>query len=382
MTGAIHIGRLFGISVRIHFSWLFIFFLVAWSLASAFLPDAYPGWSREMYWAIGIAGSMLLFVSVLIHEFSHSLLAISRGYKVRAITLFLLGGVSEIEEEAARPGEEFWIAFVGPLSSFILAGIAWGAYAVLGPDGNAQGRALAVYLGTINLILGVFNLIPGFPMDGGRVLRSIVWRATGSQRQATLVASNVGSLIGYAFMAVGIVVAFTANFISGLWLMFIGWFIQSSASAVRQQQSVTTALTGKRVRDVPTREITSIKPGTSVQELIERHISRDFERAYAVVLGDTFYGLVTASDVRRLPPDQRGSTPVTEIMTRAPEVLSVTPDEPLESALKKLVEKGVHQLAIVSDGNIVGQITRADVMRVLELGDLFPGTGDGRRPAA
>ena len=191
MAGSLQIGRIFGIGIRLHFSWIFIFFLIAWSLASSYLPESFPGWSRGTYWGIAILGSLFAFVSVLLHELSHSLVAISRGYKVRSITFFLLGGVSEIEEEAARPGEEFWIAVVGPLSSLILAGIFWALFVFVGSGGNEQVRALAMFLGTINLVVGVFNLIPGFPLDGGRVLRSIVWRSTGSLERATRVAAGV-----------------------------------------------------------------------------------------------------------------------------------------------------------------------------------------------
>ncbi len=376
MGGAFQIGRLFGISIRLHFSWVFIFGLVTWSLARSFLPDAFPGWSLQAYWGIGLLGSALLFVSVLVHELSHSLVAKHRGRKVRAITLFLLGGVSEIEEEAAKPAEEFWIAVVGPVSSLLLSGIFWAAFIALGPDGNEQARALTLYLGTINLVLGVFNLIPGFPMDGGRVLRAAVWNATGSLWRATRVASNVGILVGWAFIGVGVFVAFSSDFVGGLWLGFIGWFIQSAAGAARQRHTVQASLSGRSVRDAMTTEYTEIVPGTSVQELIEDHIGKRFERAFVVKLGDTFYGLVTVSDVGKVPAGRRARTPVTMVMTRRDSVITVESGDSLEEALRKMAQARVHQLVVVENDEVVGLATRAGMLKVLEIAQIVGGEAE------
>lgn len=372
MSGTFTIARLFGIAIRLHFSWLFILFLVAWSLASSYLPEAFPGWPQQTYWAIGIAGGAVLFLSVLLHEMSHSLVALSRGYRARAITLFLLGGVSEMEKEANRPSEEFWIAFSGPLASLLLAGTAWGVYILVGPAGNPQARALTFFLSTINLVLGVFNLVPGFPMDGGRVLRSIVWKATGSIRRATVVAANVGMGVGLLFIGVGIILAFTENFVGGLWLAFIGWFIQSAASNVKLQQTIHVSLSGKRARDVMSSKYIVVTPATSLQNLVEQHIARDFQRAFVVMLGDTFLGIVNASDIRAIEPEVRTKTPVTTIMTRVDQMVTVGPDDPLEAAFQKLAASGTYQVAVVESGRLLGMITREDVLGVLELADLFP----------
>lgn len=372
MNGSLQVAKLFGISIRLHFSWLFIFFLVSWSLARSYLPQEFPGWTERTYWAVGIAGSLLLFVSVLIHELSHSLVAISRGHKVRDITLFLLGGVSQIEEEAAKPGEEFWISIVGPLASFVLAGIAWGVFLVVGNEGSPQVRALSGYLGTLNIVLGVFNLLPGYPMDGGRVLRSIVWKATRSRRRATVIAATVGQLVGFGFIGGGIILAFTTSFVSGLWMAFVGWFIQSAAAASRQREMVNASLSGKKVREVMRSDFPTVRPGSSVQELVQEHMMKEFERAYIVMLGETFYGIVTASDVRRVEEAQRATLHVTEIMKRATQVVTASPDEPLEEAFAKLATNGVHQLPVVAEGRVVGLLTRTAVLRVLELTELLP----------
>src|SRR5919106_1326610 len=282
MSGTFQLGRLFGIDIKFHFTWIFIFLLVAWSLAGAYLPANYPGWSTSTYWTVGIIGSTLLFASVLVHELSHSLVAISRGYKVSGITLFFLGGVSEIAEEATKASEEFWIAVVGPASSIILAAVFWVLLRVISGI-NSQVEALLQYLAFINLALALFNLIPAFPMDGGRVLKDIVWQTTGSLPKANTVATTVGSLLGYGLIGVGIIIAFsTGNFLSGLWLVFIGWFIQSAASSTRHQYRVQTALSGLTVRDGMQGEVPTVEPGVTVQELLEQYVTKEFQRVYLV----------------------------------------------------------------------------------------------------
>jgi Zn-dependent protease/CBS domain-containing protein len=378
MTGTFTLGRLFGIDIKLHFSWIFIFLLVAWSLADSFLPANYPGWTANTYWTVGIIGSVLLFASVLVHELSHSLVALSRGYQVSGITLFFLGGVSEISEEAAHASEEFWIAVVGPASSAILAGVFWALLQVISGR-NSQAEALFQYLAFINLVLAVFNLMPAFPMDGGRVLKAAVWQATGSLPKATAVSTVVGSLLGYGLIGAGIVIAFISrNFLSGLWLVFIGWFIQSAASSSRQKYHVETALSGRTVGQAMRAEVPTVDPGVTVQGLLDDYVTREFERAYIVSLGATFQGLVSVSDIREVPPEERGSKFVAEIMTRASEVVSVSPRDPLETALERLVTHGVSQLVVLENGRPVGLLNRRDILSVLEISELFP----NRSPSA
>ena len=372
MSGTFQLGRLFGIDIKFHFTWIFIFLLVAWSLAGSFLPANYPGWSTSTYWTVGIIGSALLFASVLVHELSHSLVAISRGYKVSGITLFFLGGVSEIAEEAAHASEEFWIAVVGPASSVVLAVVFWVLLQAISGT-NSQVEALFQYLAFINLALAIFNLIPAFPMDGGRVLKAAVWQATGSLPKANAVATTTGSLLGYGLIGVGIIIAFTTgNFLSGLWLVFIGWFIQSAASSTRQQFHVQTALSGLTVGDAMREQVPTVGPGVTVQALLEEYVTREFERVYLVSLGDTFQGLVSVSDIRQIPPEERGSKFVTEIMTRASDVVAVSPSDPLEVALERLASNDINQLVVLENGRPVGLLNRRDILSVLEISELFP----------
>jgi Zn-dependent protease/CBS domain-containing protein len=377
MSGTFQLGRLFGIDIKFHFTWIFIFLLVAWSLAGSFLPANYPGWSTSTYWTVGIIGSALLFASVLVHELSHSLVAISRGYKVSGITLFFLGGVSEITEEATKASEEFWIAVVGPASSVVLAVVFWVLLQVIAGS-NSQAEALLQYLAFINLALALFNLIPAFPMDGGRVLKAVVWQATGSLPRANAVATTVGSLLGYGLIGIGIIIAFTTrNFLSGLWLVFIGWFIQSAASSTRQQYRVQTALSGLTVHDAMQEAVPTVDPGVTVQSLLEEYVTKEFQRVYLVSLGDNFQGLVSVSDIRQVPPEERPSKFITEIMTRASDVVAVSPNDPLEMALERLTANDVNQLVVLDNGQPVGLLNRRDILSVLEISELLP-----NRPAS
>ena len=371
MSGTFSVGRILGVDIRVHFSWVFIFALIAWSLATIWLPSRYDGWSGGQYWAVGIVGSAMLFVCVLIHELSHSLEAIRRGLTVSSITLFFLGGFSQIEGESRTAGEEFWVSVVGPVASLGLASIFGLLYLGL-RSSPGQLTALVQYLMAVNLAVGLFNLIPAFPLDGGRVLRALVWRATASQERATRVASVTGSVLGFGLIGLGIVFVFTNSFITGIWLVFIGWFIQSAASSARQSSDERMVMSGRVVRDAMDRSFQSVPPGMSLQRLIDDHIATDFERAYLVMLGDTFLGLVTVTDVGRVPVDRRSTTWVSEAMTRADDVKTLPPDAPLEDGLRILAEKNIHQLVVLESNRPIGLLTRAGVLRVMEVARLVP----------
>ena len=372
MNGAFSIGRLLGVSVRIHFSWIFIFALITWTLASWWLPSEYPAWGSFKYWTVGVIGSLLLFVCILIHELSHSIEAIRRGIRVHAITLFFLGGVSHIDEESRSAGEEFWIAIVGPLTSLALSAL-FGLLFFNLRGGQGAPTAIVHYLMLVNLMVGVLNLVPAFPLDGGRVLRAIVWKMTGSYRTATRFASVAGTAAGFAVMGLGIYYVFTNDVVSGIWLILLGWFVQSSASTVRQDASSKRMVkSGRTVADAYSRDVHTIPPGASLQRLLQDHMAKDMQRAYLVMLGDTFHGLITTTDIGKVPPEQRESKWVSEVMTRAPDVITLTPDAPLEDGLRILAERGIDQLVVMECGKPVGLLTRAGVLRVMEVAQLLP----------
>ena len=225
MKASIRLGSIAGVEVGLHYSWFLVVVLVSWSLSVSFLPDRYPGWSEPTYWIAGVASALLLFVSVLVHEMAHSLVARARGFPVSGITLFVLGGVSNLKADARKASDEFVIATVGPLTSFVLAAVLWLVWLVVG-DGKSPVDAILFYLAFINALLGAFNMLPAFPLDGGRVLRSAIWALTGSHTKATRISSLAGQIVGIGMMVLGVVqFLWGGSFISGIWLALLGWFL-------------------------------------------------------------------------------------------------------------------------------------------------------------
>lgn len=366
MESSIRLGRIAGIPIGIHYTWLFAFALVAWSLAAGFFPLNYPGWAPLTYWITGVVAALGLFACVLLHELSHSLVALARGHGVHSITLFIFGGVSNIAQESEEPADEFLISVVGPLTSFVLAAVFWGLVQLV-PAGHSPLGALLAYLAVINLLLGAFNLLPGFPLDGGRVLRSIVWALTGSLRRATEVASYVGQGFGFLLIFWGVWQLLSGNFLGGLWIAFIGWFLNGAAETIRQQQVLRERLRGVRVAELMNPRPPIASPSLSVQDFVCTHVMREGHRAMLVEdEAGRLLGIVSITDAREVPQDNWATTPVGAIMTRMP-LKTVAPDTDLADALQVLAENGLNQLPVLSDGRAVGLLTRADIMRYLQL---------------
>lgn len=372
MGGTLTVGRIAGIKIRLHVSWVLVLGLVIWSLGASAFPDAYPHWSQAEYWITATIAALLLFLSVLIHELSHSLLAQARGLAVNSITLYVFGGISQIEQEARTPGQEFAIAVVGPLASLVIGGICFALTPALGATGQ-QVKAVLVYLGTINLLLGVFNLLPGFPLDGGRVLRSIVWGATHSPVRSTIVAASVGRFIGFLMIIGGVIATFSGAGFSGLWIAFIGWFLDNAASASLQQAAVHGVLSGARVADAMTTDFKTVVPALPVEALVEEYIKGSHQRSFPVFGGGQLWGIVSLADVAHLPRDRWGETPVEQIMTPRERMKTTTSDTPIEVALPELQRSGVKQLVVV-DGQperVTGLLSRADLMDFLQVRQLL-----------
>lgn len=365
MRGSIKLGRIAGIEIGIHYSWIFIFVLVAWSLAQGLFPQQYPGWTPATYWASGLAASALLFVSVLLHEMAHSLVAKSRGLPVRSITLFILGGVSNLEEEPKEAKVEFVMALAGPLSSVVLSGIFWLISQSIGTQ-LTPGKAISSYLAFINLILGIFNLLPGFPLDGGRVFRSIVWRATGNLEKATTIAANAGRVFGWGFMAFGVFQVLMGQFFGGLWIAFIGWFLSSAADASRREVTLREHLSGVFVKDIMSPGPQTISPETSVDELVRGIFRQQHKRAVPVARDHQLVGIVTVTDIRELPPEHWSRTSVEKIMKRPP-LYSVSPDDDLNTAMKVIAGHDINQVLVMKDGQLVGVLSRAEIVNYLQV---------------
>lgn len=363
-TGSIRIFRLAGIDVYVHVSWLVIFALVTWSLAVGYYPPLLPDLSAAQGWALGAVSAILLFAPVLEHELAHSLVARMLGIEAASITLFIFGGVSSLRSDAPRASTEFLIAIVGPLTSFGLAAACLLLAAALG---DSRVAALFGYLALINGLLGLFNLIPGFPLDGGRVLRAVVWQLTGSMRRGLEVAVGAGQLVGYAFMVWGVLQVLGGDAFNGIWIAVIGWFLQGAGAAQLQQVRFGQRLTGVSVRDVMRPDTSAIAPNGSVADLIEDYLVPGNRRAVPVVAEDRLVGMVALSDIQAIAPQERASTRVVDVMGGRAGVTTARPDAPLADALTAMLAGDFEQLPVVEDGRLVGVLSRADIIRQIQL---------------
>lgn len=365
MKGSFNIGSVAGIQIGIHYTWILAFFLFAWSLAAGFFPQNYPGWSQTAYWVTGFIGSFMIFVSVLIHEIAHSLVARSRGLPVKSIVLFIFGGVSNIEKEPEKPGVEFLMSVVGPVSSLVLGGIFLLFWRTV-PDSQGPLAASLFYLGSINILLGVFNIIPGFPLDGGRVLRSIIWGATGSLTKATNIASTTGQIFGWLFIAFGVYQVFAGNLLGGIWIAFIGWFLSSSAEASRRDLTLREALKGVSVKEVMDSNPEVVHPETPISTLVHDIFLQHGRRAAPVCSNDRIVGIMTLTDVKTIPQDQWPVTPVERVMKKEP-IYYVKMEDDLSKAMQMISDNGLNQLLVLKEGRLVGLISRADIIRYLQM---------------
>ncbi len=365
MKASFKLFRIFGITIGIHYTWIFAIIFFSWTLAMVYFPGYYPGWSTATYWITGVIGALLIFVSVLLHEMAHSLVANARGIPVHSITLFLLGGASNMEEEPQKPAAEFAMAIVGPITSLVLAAIFWG-FARLPSDAATPLAAMLSYMALINMYLGIFNLLPGFPLDGGRVLRSIIWGATGSITRATDIAGMVGQFFGWAFIGLGIYLMISVSFVSGLWIAFIGWFLNSSADASRKEITLRERLSHVKVRELMNPDVSTISPEATVDEMVRDIFRKQQGRAVPVCKDDKLVGIATISDVKKVPQNKWAETTVGSIMTGEP-LYSVTPDDNLSTALVMIAKNDINQVLINDNGKCGGLLSRADIIRVIQM---------------
>ena len=377
MESSFKLTRIRGIDVGVHYTWLLAFALISWSLGAGYFPREYPGWDRGLYWVVGVAAALMLFGSVLAHELCHAFVAQARGLSVHGITLFIFGGVTNITSESENARDEFLVAVVGPLSSFALAGLFWLASRAI-PNDRSPLDASMSYLALVNFSLAVFNILPGFPLDGGRVLRALLWGWTGSMGRATQIAALVGQGLALLFIGYGFVQILEGDFFGGLWIGFIGWFLNSAADATRRQTRVQEGFRGVRVAHLMQTDPPTVDPGLPVRTLVDDYILRRGVRALPVALDGRIVGLVSLTDVKRLSPDDWGPSTVGAIMT-GPPLRTVGPREEVGRALQQLVELDVNQLLVVEDGRIVGLLSRGDVMRFLRLREELGLDRAGRR---
>lgn len=365
MGGSFRFGRVLGIPLYAHYSWLAIFVLVSFNLAMLFATvDPVAGWPTAPRVLLAVMTSLLFFGSVLLHELGHSVVALYHGIRVTSITLFIFGGAAQIAREADRPRTELLVAIAGPLTSFALGGLCWGV-AVLAGAGAGWLTVPAAYLALINLALGAFNLVPGFPMDGGRVLRAGLWASTGSFERATLIASGVGRGVGLLFMAGGALLVILTGDLSGLWLALIGWFLENAAASSVTQVQLSRALEGVVAEAIMATDTPAVAPHLHLDLLVEGHILPTGQRCFLVASGERTVGIITLGTVAQVPRDQWAALTVEQTMVPLADAVRATPATPALTVLTAMVERNVNQVPVVDeDERVVGLVTRE---RLLDL---------------
>ncbi len=365
MRGSITLGEVFGIPIKVHSSWFLVAALITWSLAGSYFPQQYPGWATTTYWVVGAVTAALFFASVVLHELGHSMVARREKVPVRDITLFIFGGVAQIRDEPETPGAEFRIAVAGPLISLALAGLS--GLLSLGIAGAVPLAASLSYLARINLTLALFNLIPGFPLDGGRVLRAVLWRLGGSIRTATRWATWVGRGVAYLFIFLGVGQMFLGSFFDGLWIVFIGWFLNNAAESSYQQVALKEVLAGVTVGDVATQRCIAVPGDLRLNRLVRDLVLGAGLRCFFVTDNGRVMGLITLDNIRAVPRDRHGELTASQVMTPVNALLPADSDDDVLALLQRMDEANLSQVPVMDNGHPLGVFTRESLLRHIRL---------------
>jgi Zn-dependent protease/CBS domain-containing protein len=382
LTGNFRVARFFGVDLLVHWSWFLVFGLLTYSLGDAdgLYGEMFPEWSSLTTYSIAGLAAFLFFVSVVAHEYSHSVMALRYGIAVKSITVFIFGGVSNLEREAASASQEFWIAFVGPAMSFAVAAVCGAGWFVLAGESSHAGAILG-YLAVVNFITGVFNLIPGYPLDGGRVLRAIIWGLKRNMLAATRIASRTGTVVAYLLMGLGVLTFFsTGSVISGIWFIFIGFFLKNASESSYEQLLLQQTLRGITARSLMTTTFESVGPDMSLQELVDKHLFRT--RFVAVQVETNLLGLLTVSDIKEVPQAEWPTRSVYRTMTPREQLSVVHPDMPIAEVLQIMASQDIHQVPVIATYDLLGFVTRTDVLRYIEFrANLRPVDAEAASPA-
>ena len=366
MPGTFRIARIFGIDISLHWSWAFIFALVTWTFAEGILDTTFPEWGSAQRWIVGAVVALVFFSSILLHELSHSVVARRFGIPVSSITLFVFGGVSNLRKEPESARQEFLIAVVGPLTSFGMAAVYGIGYLVL--HGIETGVAdVSANLAFINAAIGVFNLIPGFPLDGGRVLRSVFWARDRNILDATRLASRIGEYVAYTFMGIGFLMFFFVDVISGIWLFLIGNFLRGASAASYEQVFVDSALRGVPATVVVRHDYVAISPDQTIDDLVQHYFLAGHGRCLPVMAGDELLGIVTLSDVRKVPRDDWKTATAHRCMTPAAVLKTVGPGDDLAKVLALMATNGLNQIPVMERRLLLGLIERSDIISYIQI---------------
>lgn len=366
MNANVKLGRIWGIPIGLNLSWFLVFGLVLLSLSTGYFPTEYPQLSSGSHVFLAAITTLLFFGSVLLHELGHALIALRNRIPVKGITLFIFGGVAQITREPETPGAEFRIAIAGPLVSLGLAGFFGLLFLI--ERSYPYVAAPSEYLMRINFMLALFNMIPGFPLDGGRVLRSIIWRLSGDQVRATHIATIGGQVVAFTFISLGIFSLFSGNLGNGLWLIFIGWFLQSAAASANQQMRVQQKLRGVTVLQVMDRDLGTISPLTPLNQVVDERVLQRGESAFFVTDYDgRLSGLITLQDITRIPQAQWRYKTVGQVMAPMQRLLQVDAGSELMAALQIMEENSTNHAAVVQENRPIGLLSREQVLRYLRM---------------
>ena len=366
MGSAFNLGKVFGIQFRLHYTWFIVFVLISMSLSWYYFPSLNLDLTPLAYWVIGIASSLLFFASVVAHELAHSLVARANGIPVKSITLFIFGGIAQITREATKANAELKMAAAGPACSLVLGGL-FGLLWLFSRGISEPMGAMTLWLAQVNVILAVFNLIPGFPLDGGRVFRSILWRFTGNYKLSTRIATQVGQGVGYLFILGGILIMFLSRggWFSGLWLIFIGWFLRNTASSSYHQAQWREALREVSASQVMTPDCPVIPPNVTIDRLVQEYVFTSGCYFFLVTDEDGVKGILTLNNIKAVSRQNWDVTQVKEIMTPIDKVKVAHPNQDALSILEEMDENDINQMPVVSEGRVIGLITRDNLLRFL-----------------
>lgn len=359
------IGRVYGIPLKVHVSWFLVFALVAWSLARHYFPAVLLNRFAWQYWSLGIAAALLLFASVLVHELGHCLVAIRYRVPIAQITLFIFGGMAQIKREAPTPKAEFLIAIAGPIVSVVLGLGFWGLAAL--PEAPPALIALSEHLRNVNLILAIFNLVPGYPLDGGRVLRAGLWAWSKNFHKATRYSARVGQGFAAFLMVFGIYDVVAGLEIGGVWFLLIGAFLYTAAQSTHRQISFQESLTGFRVGDVMTTDVVALEAGLTLDEAVDHYFLRFGFGGFPVVDGGRLVGMLSLKELRTIPRERWGAMTVGEVMVPHGCQAEIHPDEPITAAMERMFQDDRSRLVVMEDDKVLGLVTRSGIARFLDL---------------
>jgi Zn-dependent protease/CBS domain-containing protein len=367
-SGVLRIGRVFGVPLGLHYTWVAIAVLIALSLAGRFQLE-HPTWSTGLVWTVALVTGALFFTGLVLHELAHAVAAKASGLPVRSITLFALGGLAHIQKQPPTPKAEFTMAIAGPLTSVALGAaclaVALGLGWAPGREPDTPVRAVLVWLGYINVVLAVFNMVPGYPLDGGRVLRAAAWAVTGDRNRATKIAARGGQVVALLLIGYGLFTLLGGAGFGGLWLAFIGWFLLVSAHQAYAESELDAQLRDVRVGDIMSADCRALDERTTVREFIEEYLFKTGRRCFIVEHDGTVAGLVTPSDVRGVAPERWQTLFLRDVMRPLPTIRTIGADAPVTQALEAMSDEDLNQLPVVSDGTVMGTISRSDVLRLL-----------------